>query len=354
MVKNTEKNEALDSENIIKPRGGFELLKWAIFEPVILKRYSATLNKKEAIRDFLKAYIWIALMTVLLWGAVNSFIALLDLPLLFPDQFKEGIVSDWQNHSTWFSKFIFISEYTAGWLLIGVVGALALGLIGGLSGALDLGIGVGSAGGLVVGLTIGLIVPSRGALALGSVGALALGLAGGLALGLAFGLVMELVFGIAMALSFGLTLGLTVGLPVGFSDGLSSGSALGLATGGGMIIGFFLFYFRIIPFFPIHLIKSIFCKKFSNNPYRKNGLIWLPIPGLKSGLIKQAYKEPANAFEFINFLMEYRPLQKTLAMHLTHAATAGLWKHNEFHSDIFKYAPIISEDRPKFKPSDEW
>jgi hypothetical protein len=98
----------------------------------------------------------------------------------------------------------------------------------------------------------------------------------------------------------------------------------------------------------------MFFNKFSNNPYRDDGVIWLPIVGLKSKLVQQAKQEPEKAFEFIHFLLEYRPLQRTLAMHLTHAATAGMWLQNEFEADSLKKIPIISKNKPKFQPSEEW
>jgi hypothetical protein len=91
-----------------------------------------------------------------------------------------------------------------------------------------------------------------------------------------------------------------------------------------------------------------------DNPYWKDEGIWVPIFGLNTKLIRQSKQAPQKAFEFIDFLIEYRPFQKTLATHLTHAATAGLWVQNKFNVDALKKAPIISEDKPELKPSDEW
>jgi hypothetical protein len=76
--------------------------------------------------------------------------------------------------------------------------------------------------------------------------------------------------------------------------------------------------------------------------------------GLKEKLIQQSKQTPDEAFKFIDFLLEYRPIQKKLAMHLTHTATVGLWLQNEFHADILKKPPTISKDKPKFQPSEEW
>ncbi|MCP5107464.1 MAG: ATP-binding protein [bacterium] len=120
------------------------------------------------------------------------------------------------------------------------------------------------------------------------------------------------------------------------------------------MIGWWVSYFRIVPFYPVHFVKSLFRRSFNNNPYMKDGVIWVPILGLKAKLIGQSKQESEEAFEFIDFLLEYRPLQKSLAMHLSHAATVGLWMGNNFNTNILKKTPIISEDKPKFKPSDEW
>jgi DNA polymerase III delta prime subunit len=92
----------------------------------------------------------------------------------------------------------------------------------------------------------------------------------------------------------------------------------------------------------------------TDNPFHTDGFSRLPMPGQKSRLVKHALKEPEKAFDFIDFLLIHRPLQKNLAMHLTHAATAGLWIKYEFKPDIIKKTPVITKDKPAFQPSDMW
>lgn len=92
----------------------------------------------------------------------------------------------------------------------------------------------------------------------------------------------------------------------------------------------------------------------TENPFLTDGFSRIPIPGQKSRLVKHALKEPEKAFEFIDFLLQHRPLQKNLAMHLTHAATAGLWIKYNFDPDIIKKTPVITKDKPAFQPSDMW
>jgi len=97
---------------IQKPRSSLELLKWLIFESVLLRRYSESLKWKQAITVFLKAYLWIALFSILLWLSVNFVISIFDLPSIYPDQFNKDILEGWQTHTTWFSKFIFLLKKT--------------------------------------------------------------------------------------------------------------------------------------------------------------------------------------------------------------------------------------------------
>jgi hypothetical protein len=321
-----------------KPKNRLELIKWLIFEPVLIKKYSDSLNKEEAAKEFLKSYVWIALISITVWLSFNLLTSILDLPSLIPGQYKEPFVKEWQNQPNWISRFIFVSKETmpdlAKWLAIGLV----FGLVFGLASELAFG--------LVVGLTVGLVKGLSGWI----VGWLAKGLAGGLAIGLVVGL----AFGLAFGLVFRLVLGLFFGLAMGLAFGLAIGLVVGLNAGIGFFISWNLLYFRIIPFYVFHLLKGLYQCSPEKNPYRNDGGIWIPIIGLKSKLVKHSQKRPGKAFEFIDFLISYRPFQKTLAMQLTHATTAGFWREKEFHADILKKSPIISEDRPKYKPSEEW
>ncbi len=66
----------------------------------------------------------------------------------------------------------------------------------------------------------------------------------------------------------------------------------------------------------------------TNNPYIGDSVIWLPIWGINRKLTTQAQQDPETDLAFVNFLQQYHPLQKQLAMHIAHAATAGNWQHH--------------------------
>jgi len=338
------------------PANSFELFKWLFFEPILLKKYSASLDRKQAAKEFLKTYVWIVLFTISLWVLFNLIITLLDLISLFPAQFNKEIVKGWSSQITWFSRFIFYSKYSAGALAVGLTVGLALGL----AGRLAIGLAAVLAGGLVGGFAFGFAF----GFALGLVLGLVLGLAGGVVEGLAvdsmFGIVAGLILGIVNGVIFEL-----INYPnIEYSTNSLPGRRIenlpfalhndSLVLGSMIMIGFYLTYSRIIPFYMFHLVKSWFSHDLLHNPYHRDGFIWLPIRGLNKKLLKQAGQKPGEAFDFVNFLADYRPLQKNLAMKLTHTATAGLWQQHEFSADILKTIPLISDDTPELQPSQEW
>jgi len=325
--------------NIRKPKNSFETFKWVIFEPLLLKKYSDSLTRREGIREFLKAYTWVVMLAIILYCVNNFIIAAFDLPRHYENTFDFYIKTTWKDLPDLLSKFLFISEITIKGLAAGLVGGLAFGLAGGLAVGLAEGLAFGLAGGLAVGLAVGLAFQ------------LAFGLAGGLAVvGLAFGLTFGLTLGLAVGLAVGLNFGLAIGLAFGLTFGLTGE----LTAGVGGALGWGLGYFRIFPFYFYYLITGLFRNRLNRNPYWQDSSIWLPIPGLKSNLVRQTSENPDEASRFIDFLLEYRPLQKNLAMHLTHAAAAARWRLHPLDADILKGIPLISTDKPKFKPSAQW
>ncbi len=338
--------QIIDQLSIRKPRNSWETFKWSIFEPILLEKYSGSLTRRESKREFLKSYRWVVLFSISLYLITNFITAALDLPVLFKTIFSPEIVKKWPVYSGLFFKFLFLLKLTLGYLAIGLVFGLVFGLVVGIIRGLSFGLAVGLALGLAFGLAIWLV---RG---------LAIGLAIGLSLGLSFGLAGGLSFGLAVWLAVGLTGGLAIGLAVGLAIGLTGvlagGKEAGFKTGVGMMLGWYIGYFRIFPVYIYHFFKSLFCNRLNRNPYWKDGVIWLPIPGLNSKLIRQIIKNPDEASRFIDFLIEYRPLQKNLAMHQIHAASAARWRLHPLDADILKQIPLISKDKPKFQPSDQW
>ncbi len=321
-----------------KPRSSSQFFSWFISDPILFRKYENTLTKKQKSIEFLKSYLWIILVVVLCWLIVNAFIASLDLPLSHPDSFRQELVEEYRNQAVFLPKFTVLIQHTAVYLALGLALGLLAGSIVGLNFDLPAGLAVGLAAAFIFGLALKLTAGLTYSILFGLISGLTVGLAGGL----------------AHSLIFGLLSGLTSGVLFGLIFGLIFGPAAGLGAGLGVFSGWNISYFRLFPFYPLHVIGNLFSHGFSKNAYRRDGVVWLPIPGLKARLIREARHKPEEAFDFIDFLLSQRPRQKTLAMDLTHAATAGLWLQENFYKGVLKQAPIISEDRPEFKPSREW
>ncbi|MCP4405845.1 MAG: hypothetical protein GY801_52175 [bacterium] len=94
---------------------------------------------------------------------------------------------------------------------------------------------------------------------------------------------------------------------------------------------------------------------FIRNAYRRDGVIWLPLWLVDRTLLKLAKKDPEMAMMFIDFLLEYRPLQQKLAARLAHVATTGFWLQGAhgLQVDTF-FSPRIPEKQNKYLPSERW
>lgn len=73
---------------------------------------------------------------------------------------------------------------------------------------------------------------------------------------------------------------------------------------------------------------------------------------MKNKLTTLAQQDPKTGLEFVRFIQEYRPLQRQLAMHIAHAATAGNWKLNPLKEEL--EPPPKIEETPKLTPSQAW
>ncbi len=91
----------------------------------------------------------------------------------------------------------------------------------------------------------------------------------------------------------------------------------------------------------------------TNNPYIGDGAIWLPIWGMTNQLTASAQQDPKTGLQFVNFLLKYRPLQRQLAMHIAHAATAGTWQHQPLQSQHL-LPPRRIQETPRLTPSETW
>lgn len=323
---------------IHKPAYRWQFFKWILFEPILLRRYEHSLGKNQKIREFFRSIFWVILAVILIWLVVNTFIALLDLPQVHPDSFRLEIIEKYRTQSFLWQKFLSLAQGTVNHLAVGLFLGLVAGSIIGLKIDMAFGLAVVLAVSLIFGLALGLTVGFAYSISFGLISGTAVGLVGGSSYRKIFGLLSGLISGGILGLTFGLTFG----------------SAEGLGAGLAVISGWYISYFRLFPFYLFYVITDFFYSDFSRNSYSRDGVIWLPIPGVRARLVRKAQQRPEEAFAFVDFLLKFRPLQKTLATHLTHAATAGLWVREKFFREALRRSPLISEDRLKYKPSKQW
>lgn len=341
----------MDSQNPFKPRetprNSLELLRWLLFEPIILERYEETISKKKRLVWIVKSCPWIILMAVVMYLFTAAAVVLLDLPSHFPSQFQKDIIDGWSlgayspNLRVWVESTL---------LVLAAILPLSLALC----------LAVGLAENSAVGLTIGLAFGLAGGLA-GGWAAVFAGVFAGvwavayLAFGLAFGLAAGLKENLGYVLRFSLTFCLAGGLAAGLAAGLGEGSIFGLIFGLTIGLGIYISYFGLA-FYLFHLVSVLFGSTIRKNPILRDARIWLPLPFLKKKLLRDTWNEPETAFHFVAFLFEYRPLQRKLAYSMIHAATAATWFHHPLKADELIF-PDIGEPENKYQhfvPSNDW
>jgi hypothetical protein len=115
---------------------------------------------------------------------------------------------------------------------------------------------------------------------------------------------------------------------------------------------FYIIFFGLYSY-PWYVVSTLFRSRLTANPYLNDGVIRLPIWGLTARLTQQARHDPGTGLQFMEFLLEYRPLQRSLAMHIAHAATSGQWQQHLFQSQYFTAPPSIQKV-PRLTPSATW
>jgi hypothetical protein len=336
------------------PKNSLQLLQWLIFEPVLLEQYEKTLTKiqtrKIALRAiFVNFFIVIIPLTLLLYAISLMMIAYFDLPLIFPPndlsniEINEVFVQQWPTDSRVWEKVYFFTRFDNYQSLRNLYEGFSIAL------------GIGLVLAFLQCLMIDVARNLAKCLAQGLAFTLTFGLIGALLVGLSKYLVLSLVFALAFALSRNLIFAFSLILFEGFIailDGLSKGLAFNLMGFITYILFYYLTYFRLW-FYPWHFVKSLLNVSLTNNPYIGDGVIRLPIWGMNRKLTTLAQQDPKTALAFVNFLQEYRPLQKQLAMHIAHAATAGNWQHHPLHKQYLLSPPLIQET-PNLTPSPLW
>jgi len=323
-----------------EPKNGLDLLRWFIFEPVLLKQFEKTLSKKETLCWLLKAYSYIIILSVVLYVGDLFLIVALDLPSRFPQLYESKFMIQWQQQTTDISQFVLLYSQMPSkfvWLLIIYL------FVGTFFGTLTGGLGNGLAYGLTIGTAVGF-----------------LGLCGGLGGGLGSEPIIGLGGGLIIGLSgepiIGLSGGLIIGLGLGFLFGLGGGLKIGLLVGLGFISTFYLMYFRLL-FYPFHFIYSLFAHTFKQNPYLNDGRIYLPLFSLNEQLVRLAHEQPENGVDFAYFLLNYRPFQKHLAVKIFHTVFAAIWGigASTQDADLFIMFSLSSpEESKEFTPSENW
>lgn len=327
----------MEENEVLKPRNSLELMRWVIFEPMLLEEYSDTVKDRGArLRGTLIPVLWMIFGSFVIYFLFILFISILKLMHPFPLDNQEVITKNWIEELypivNWHLKSTF-------WIfLIGLVIGLTLNivitLIDGLSGALS--------GFLAYSLSVPLGLCFVFNLGMG--GGLIVSWLNGCGLGFAVGLPFGLVFGARKGLAKGLMLGLFGGLAIGLSIySLSGGVYNGLIVSWGYLCWFLFCYFRCYLYIAYANPDSLKKYSFQKNPHYQDGVILFPLLGLGKEFQKQAYDEPEKALEFSRFLFKKRRLQKQLAWQVQLASIAGQWRKKRLHTAILKTFPEINE-----------
>lgn len=325
------------------PRSALELLRWVIFELPHLEKFWQALSKKQALRWLLRSYIWAVSLGLILYLVASALNVGLELPLRFPS-FKpsksdQEILAIFQQTPDFFERywgFIHIPKHLHGLVGLIVITLIFIVFMFTIDWRLlaDL---------LFIALSLLLFCPVLGMNG-GAVGHLIAGPMFGMVAGLYIGVKNrkigkpsfdDITFYLALALLMGSSIGLAASLVM----------ALGVCLGG------CLGYFRLI-FYPGHFVASLIRLDFHHNPYLHDHLR-LPIWGATRRLTHLAPQDPATASQFIEFLLQYRPLQHDLAQHLLHALAADQWRQHPLAPDIFN-PPQRVENQSKWYPSSAW
>ncbi|MBK7937054.1 MAG: hypothetical protein IPJ82_08140 [Lewinellaceae bacterium] len=94
----------MEENEVVKPKNGWELLRWVVYEPYLLQEYSDSVKDwKMRLRVMLKPMGWIVLISVAVYLLSGMVIAGFDWPAHFPEQFKPGLLEVW--HGSFWEKW---------------------------------------------------------------------------------------------------------------------------------------------------------------------------------------------------------------------------------------------------------
>ena len=104
---------------------------------------------------------------------------------------------------------------------------------------------------------------------------------------------------------------------------------------------------------PIRYLQWIKKRSLARNPYLKDMGIGFPLPNAQKTFTQQTLSNPPLGEKFANFLLAYRPLQHKLAMHILHAAKAGIWQQHPCESRVLTVVEVTDKLK-KFRPDNNW
>ena len=255
----------------LTPDSDWDMIKWLIFEPTLLKRFRENLYRKEDILQFIKiALIFVIPSSFFLLILFNTIIAFFDFPNLYPNIFETEILTQWNLLQNFFDKLWFLFHYD--------LFNLSFNLRGTFEGVLI--------SGLTSGLCFSLFENMKDNLILCLIASIVFSLISGFMFGLIGGLICFLAYNIG-----------------------------------------FIFSYSRVWLYPLYFVKTNISKAtFIQNPYLYDENIWMPLPLLKKQLLAQASQKPDIAMFFAAFLLRYRKFQQSLAFEIIHKARSSRWK----------------------------
>jgi hypothetical protein len=350
------------------PRTGLETLLWILLEPDAPQHWSYHQGRKEAAVLYLRALPWVSSIASLSWLMALAIVAGLELPLRFPEQFKVAWAELLQAEPNLIEPLFVIGLQTSGDWALGVGVSMAVGLALSLSGQAEDGVKICLAGSLSLGLIAGL--------ASGLSGCLAWSLSSGVAVGSALGLVSSLMSRAPVAEKYWvfafsaptviLQLLLFWSIPVTVAAFLAAllpnweyaaakawriTSCLAFFGCGASLVHLSI-VFRL-PFYLPQATMALIRLDLRHNPYLRDGRVILPLWGARRRLMAEAADDPETGMRFVNFLLQYRPLQRSLAGEMLHAVQAGRWRLAPLDARALE-PPGLVADQPDQHPSKRW
>lgn len=317
------------------------LLKWIILEQDRLKAIAKPLPQKARFGSLFKSYYWILLLTITLF-----LINVITLPLWRPSLLVEGGTGGmqtipWEN---WQTTVFRLMLQQGGDSLVFLGGSLLWAMLITWRWGLAWGLTWGLALGLINGLSLGGAIEAIGWTTTGIIWGGVLGLVAGMKIklneGLAFSVVLMLLTGGSVGGFFWLREEQVLAVDAALSLGIST------------LLTFNLIFFRLI-IWPFYWIRSFFHNSLLKNPYLHDQMILIGLGRVDRALLKQSWEDPPLAYQFSDFLLNNRPLQKRLAYKMGHAATASLWYQYPMNPNLLRVPPL-PPGAENMRPSARW